>query len=63
MTDSTGPLHNQGDALWSAAREESAEVTRWRRYRDLILALLAGLLIVGAGVWNTLAGGPIHPHV
>ncbi|MHB8718659.1 MAG: hypothetical protein ACYDAC_07175 [Candidatus Dormibacteria bacterium] len=63
MTELTSRQHGDDDVLWSAAPDESGEVTGWRRFRDLVLAVVVGLLIVGAGVWNTLANGPIHPHI
>ena len=61
MTERT--VHSAHDAEpWFAADEDRLQ-TGWRRYRDVVLAFVVGLLIVGAGVWDILANGPIHPHV
>lgn len=48
---------------WFDGVEHAGTPGRWQRYQDLVWALLILVVVVGLGVWNVIADGPIHPHV
>jgi heavy metal translocating P-type ATPase len=57
------PTRTPDDLPWLRETEATPRAARRRRLLGFALALLISAVIVGVGIWDVLAHGPIRPHM
>ena len=55
--------HRNGSAPWFDQPELDQPPRWWARYRALVWTIAIVVVAMGIGAWNSIANGPIQPHV
>lgn len=52
----------EASAPWLDQPGDAGPAPRWAHYRDWIWSAVIVVVVMGLGIWNVVAHGPIHPH-